>query len=48
MPRSAPAAAGAPAPAGDEVVVDGAAELLALLNAVPSAVPSGSGRKAKF
>ena len=44
---SAPAA-GAPAPAGDEVVVDGAAELLALLNAVPSAVPSGSGRKAKF
>jgi len=48
MPRSTPAAAGAPAPAGDEVVVDGAAELLALLNAVPSAVPSGSGRKAKF
>ena len=50
MPRSAPAAAaaGAPAPAGDEVVVDGAAELLALLNAVPSVVPSGSGRKAKF
>ena len=48
MPCSAPAAAGAPAPAGDEVVVDGAAELLALLNAVPSAVPSGSGRKAKF